>query len=181
MHSQIPCSPFSFSSRARVAPSRGSPTKRIAFASACGPRNSGLDSHALHSETQQPQLMHSDSLCTAFIRSCEIRCSCSGAAPSSRRYGSTARNFAQNGSMSTTRSLITGRFPIGEITGTWPAAAMSYMRVLHASTAAPSIRIPQEPQIIIRQLLRYASVPSTVSLTMSRTSSSVAHSGASTS
>ena len=66
----------------------------------------------------------------------------------------TARIFPQNGSMSTTRSLTIGRFPIAEITGTWPAWAMSYMRVLHASTAAPSIRIPQEPQIIIRQLFR---------------------------
>ena len=40
---------------------------------------------------------------------------------------------------------------------------------------------PHEPQIIIRQLLRNASVPSWRSLTMSSTSSSVAHSGASTS
>jgi hypothetical protein len=56
--------------------------------------------------------------------------------------------------MSTTRSLSTGRFPIGEITGSCPDLAMSYMRVLHASTAAPSIRIPHEPQIIMRQLLR---------------------------
>ncbi len=56
---------------------------------------------------------------------------------------------------------------------------MSYIRVLHASTAAPSMRIPQEPQIIIRQLLRYASEPSTWSLIRSRTSSSVTHSGAS--
>ena len=31
---------------------------------------------------------------------------------------------------------------------------MSYMRVLQASTAAPSMRMPHEPQIIIRQLLR---------------------------
>src|SRR5947209_15926386 len=53
------------------------------------------------------------------------------------------------------------------------------MRVLHASTAAPSMRIPHEPQIIIRQLLRYASVPSTLSFTMSRQSRSVASSGAS--
>ena len=58
---------------------------------------------------------------------------------------------------------------------------MSHMRVLQASTAAPSIRIPHEPQIIIRQLLRYASVPSCLSFTMSSTSSSVAQSGASTS
>ena len=34
-------------------------------------------------------------------------------------------------------------------------------RVLHARTAAPSMRMPHEPQIIIRQLLRYASEPST--------------------
>ena len=93
----------------------------------------------------------------------------------------TARILPQKGSMSTTRSFTIGMFPIAEITGTWPDSAMSTIRVLHASTAAPSMRIPHEPQIIIRQLLRYASVPSCRSLTMSRTSSSVAQSGASTS
>jgi hypothetical protein len=56
--------------------------------------------------------------------------------------------------MSTTRSLTIGMFPIAEITGTCPDSAMSAMRVLHASTAAPSIRMPHDPQIIIRQLLR---------------------------
>src|SRR5438270_9627715 len=83
--------------------------------------------------------------------------------------------------MSTTRSFTIGRFPIAETTGTCPDCAMSYMRVLHASTAAPSMRIPQEPQIIILQLFRYASVPSCFSLTMSRQSRSVASSGASSS
>ena len=83
--------------------------------------------------------------------------------------------------MSTTRSFTIGMFPIAEITGTWPDSAMSTIRVWHASTAAPSMRIPHEPQIIIRQLLRYASVPSCLSFTMSSTSSSVAQSGASTS
>ena len=72
----------------------------------------------------------------------------------------TARILPQKGSMSTTRSFTIGMFPIAEITGTWPDSAMSTIRVLHASTAAPSMRIPHEPQIIIRQLLRYASVPS---------------------
>src|SRR6476619_6290197 len=43
------------------------------------------------------------------------------------------------------------------------------------------MRIPHEPQIIIRQLFRNDSVPSTWSLTMSSTSSRHAHSGASTS
>ena len=83
--------------------------------------------------------------------------------------------------MSTTRSFTIGRFPIAEITGTCPDSAISLIRVLHASTETPSIRIPHEPQIIIRQLLRKASDPSWRSLTMSSTSSSVAHSGASTS
>ena len=126
------------------------------LASAAGPRNSGSDSIELHSETQQPQLMQSDSLWITFIRSCEITCSSSGSGTSypGCRYGFIALNFAQKGSMSTTRSRTTGRFPIALITGTWPRLAMSYMRVLQARTAAPSIRIPQEPQIIMRQLLR---------------------------
>ncbi len=66
----------------------------------------------------------------------------------------TARILPQNGAMSTTRSLSTGMLPIAEITGTWPASTIGFIRSLHASTARPSIRIPQEPQIIIRQLLR---------------------------
>jgi hypothetical protein len=56
--------------------------------------------------------------------------------------------------MSTTRSRTIGRLPIAEMTGTWPAFAMSYIRTLQASTAPPSMRMPQEPQIIMRQLLR---------------------------
>ena len=56
--------------------------------------------------------------------------------------------------MSTTRSLTIGRLPIAEMTGTRPSWTTSYMRTLHARTAPPSMRIPQEPQIIIRQLFR---------------------------
>ena len=91
------------------------------------------------------------------------------------------RTFVQNGCMSTTRSFSTGMFPIAEMTGTWPRSTMGFIRSLQARTARPSMRIPHEPQIIIRQLLRYESVPSRVSLMMSRTSSRHAHSGASTS
>ena len=65
-----------------------------------------------------------------------------------------ARNFAQNGSMSTTRSFSTGRLPIGEITGTSPASTTGRIGVLQASTAAPSMRMPQEPHTAIRQDLR---------------------------
>jgi hypothetical protein len=74
----MPCSPLYASSRSAVAASRGSPTNRMPFASAWGPRNSGEDSIELHSETQQPQLMQSDSLWMTFIRSCVITCSAFG-------------------------------------------------------------------------------------------------------
>src|SRR5580765_5851106 len=83
--------------------------------------------------------------------------------------------------MSTTRSLTIGRLPIAEITGTCPASTIGSIRSLQARTARPSMRIPHEPQIIIRQLLRKDSVPSTWSLTMSSTSSRHDHSGPSTS
>jgi len=56
--------------------------------------------------------------------------------------------------MSTTRSLITGRLPIGEMTGTWPSSTSGLTGVLHASTAAPSMRMPHEPQTAIRHDLR---------------------------
>src|SRR5579862_321482 len=128
----------------------------MAFASACGPTKSGLDSIALHSDTQAPQLMQSDSLWTAAIRFGEITCSrpAGGIVYPGWRYGLTERNFDQNGSMSTTRSLRIGMFPIAEITGALPASANFFIGVLHASTVTPSIRIAQEPQIIIRQLRR---------------------------
>src|SRR4051794_30683799 len=125
--------------------------------------------------------MQSASLCTAFILSCGTWYSLpsSGLSYPGWRYGFIALNFSQNGSMSTTRSFTIGRFPIAEIVGISPACAMSYIRTLHASTAAPFIRMPHEPQIIMRQLFRYARDPSTLSFTMSRQSRSVASSGAS--
>ena len=67
----MPCSPEYAWSRSTVAWSRGSPTKRIPFASAAGPRNSGSASIELHSETQQPHMMQSDSLWIVSICSCE--------------------------------------------------------------------------------------------------------------
>ena len=66
----------------------------------------------------------------------------------------TARILAQKGSMSTTRSLITGRLPIGEIVGTWPASTSGFIAVLQASTAPPSMRMPHEPQTAMRHDLR---------------------------
>ncbi len=79
MQSQIPCSLLYESSRSTVVWSRGSPTNRIPLASAAGPRNSGSDSIELHSETQQPHWMQSDSLLTTFMSSWAMRYSpCAG-------------------------------------------------------------------------------------------------------
>ena len=102
--------------------SRASPTKRNPFASAAGPRNSGSDSIELHSETQQPHMMQSASLWITFICCCETMRSFSrDLVVAGSSHGLIARILLQNGSMSTTRSLTIGRFPIAEITGTWPA------------------------------------------------------------
>ena len=65
-----------------------------------------------------------------------------------------ARILSQKGAMSTTRSLITGRLPIGETVTTWPASTNGFIAVLQASTAPPSIRIPHDPQTAIRHDLR---------------------------
>ncbi len=115
---------------------------------------SGSTSIELHSETQHPHWMHSASLKIRSSSSCWIRHSLTGGSSSSTRYGLIERNFSQNGSMSTTRSLTTGRFPIGEIIGTSPASTTGAIGVLQASTAAPSMRIPHDPHTAIRQLLR---------------------------
>ncbi len=82
--------------------------------------------------------------------------------------------------MSTTRSLITGRLPIGATVMTWPASTNGFIDVLQPSTAPPSTRMPHEPQTAMRQLLRYASVPSRWSLMTSSASSTVAVTGTST-
>src|ERR1044072_8098445 len=99
------------------------------LASAAGPRKSGSDSIELHSETQQPQLMQSASLWITFMRSCETRNSLppGGCWQPDSSHGFIACILFQNGLMSTTRSRTIGRFPIGEITGTCPDFAISYI------------------------------------------------------
>ena len=67
----MPCSELYSFSLSTSALSRGSPTNRKPFASAAGPRNSGSDSIELHSDTQQPHMMQSDSLWIGFICSWE--------------------------------------------------------------------------------------------------------------
>ena len=93
------------------------------------------------------------------------------------RYGLTARILSQNGAMSTTRSFITGRLPIGETVITWPASTNLRIGTLQASAAPPSMRMPQEPQTDMRHDLRYDSEPSWVSLMASSASSTVAVTG----
>ena len=125
------------------------------------PRKSGSASIELHSETQQPHMMQSDSLwIPSAARAGRATRLLAGSSSCASRYGLTARILRQKGSMSTTRSLITGRLPIGATVMTWPASTYGFIDVLQPSTAPPSTRMPHEPQTAMRQLLRYASVPS---------------------
>ncbi len=100
-------------------------------------------------------MMQSASFWIGFIASWEWTNSRSGySSKPGSSHGRIERTLLQNGSMSTTRSLRTGRLPIGAIVGTWPASTIGFMRSRQARIARPSMRIPQEPQIIIRQLFR---------------------------
>ncbi len=110
----------------------------------------------MHSETQQPQLMQSDSLWITFIRSCEItvllavlRLVVARLEVRLHRLELGPERIHVDDEVLDDRQ-VPHRGDHGHVAG----LAMSYIRVLQASTAAPSIRIPHEPQIIIRQLLR---------------------------
>ena len=113
------CSPTRRAARCRASRrplrsrSRTSPTNLAPLASAAGPRKSGSAAIELHSETQHPHWMHSASFMIRSSSSCCTRHSLTGGWSSSSSHGLTARNLAQNGSMSTTRSFTTGRLPIG--------------------------------------------------------------------
>src|SRR4028118_664590 len=91
-------------------------------------------------------------------------------------YGSTASRLSQKLVMSTTKSLITGIFPIGAtvISGMKSAGFSAELESaifcslasslatfsLQANADRPLIRIEQLPQIVLRQFLRKAKVPS---------------------
>ena len=138
-----------------MSPSRTSPTNRYAFASAAGPRKSGSDSIELHSDTQQPHMMQSDSL--------EISALCAGVTRHSRSGGSTSE-LSSHGL--TDVHLVPERRHVDDQVldhrqvahrrdgDVWPASTNGFMAVLQASTAPPSMRMPHEPQTAIRHDLR---------------------------
>ena len=66
----MPCGSSARSlSRDSASPSRGSPTKRYAFASAAGPTNSGSTSSERQAETQTPQWMQAIDCVTSIMAS----------------------------------------------------------------------------------------------------------------
>ncbi len=131
-----------------------------------------------HAETQAPHWMHEIVCVMSTIASCSTMRSRSGGSPSSRSQGVTRRILVQwVDSMSVTRSLITGMFPIGSTTiGFVPpflrfaSADASPSIVLQASVDWPLILTPQEPQIAARHEQRTPSDPSWTSLAWSNPS-----------
>src|SRR3954470_2685986 len=111
----MPCGSLARSwRRSLVSASRGSPTKRYALASAAGPMKSGSASIERQEETQAPHWMQAIDWVTSIIDSFGTMYSRSGGSPSGSSQGVTRRILVQwVDSMSVTRSLITGMFPIG--------------------------------------------------------------------
>src|SRR5215203_1174601 len=134
---------------------------------------SGSASIERQEETQAPHWMQAIDCVTSIIDSGGTMYSRSGGSPSGNSQGVTRRIFVQwVDSMSVTRSLTTGMFPMGSTTisglpceplsvlspPTWAATAWvsakdcaSSSIVLQASVDWPLIFIPQEPQIAARQ------------------------------
>ena len=144
---------------------------------------SGSASIDRHEETQAPHWMQATDWVTSTIASAGTMYSRSGGGPLGSSHGVTRRNFSQwVDSMSVTRSLITGMFPIGSTvisTGSpssardsrAASAAASPIWVLQARVDCPLILTPQDPQIAARHEQRTASVPSWSSLACRRPSS----------
>src|SRR3954464_15887554 len=149
----MPCASWARSiSRSSVCESRGSPTKRYAFASAAGPMKSGSTSIARHAELQAPQWMHAIDCVMSIIDSGSTTYSRSGGWPSGKSHGTTLWTFFQwTASMSTIRSFSTGMLPNGSTTIVpSPASEVSDARLrggLHASEDLPLMRTPHEPQM----------------------------------
>src|SRR5215216_3901323 len=132
---------------------------------------SGSASIERQAETQAPHWMQAIAWVTSIIDSGGTMYSRSGGSPSGRSQGVTRRIFVQwVDTMSVTRSLITGMFPIGSTTiaglplvlvlsspscaatacdSAYDCASSSI--VLQASVDWPLIFTPQEPQIAARQ------------------------------
>ena len=129
---------------------------------------SGSASIERQEETQAPHWMQAIDWVMSIIDSGGTTYSRSGGSPSGSSHGVTRRILVQwVDSMSVTRSLITGMFPIGSTTIGSPPPLLrlanslaSPIMVLQARPDWPLIFIPQEPQIAARQEQRTASEPS---------------------
>jgi hypothetical protein len=140
---------------------------------------SGSASIERHDETHAPHWMQAIDWVMSIIDSGGTMYSRSGGSPSGSSQGVTRRIFVQwVDSMSVTRSLITGMFPIGSTTiGSASTRSLraplvrspllrlaksfaSPIIVLQARPDSPLIFIPQEPQIAARHEQRTASEPS---------------------
>src|SRR3954468_15503723 len=149
--------------RSNCCASRGSPTKRYAFASAAGPMNSGSTSVDRQSETHAPHWMHAIDCVTSTMFSCGTMYSRSGIGSLLMSHGVTRWIFFQwTASMSTIRSLITGMLPMGStsMTPSRPPAWARSRCVWQARPGWPLMRTPHEPQIAARQEHRMPIDPS---------------------
>src|SRR5229473_6810514 len=148
--------------------SRLSKMKRCAFTIEAGPTQSGLPHTDGHEPVHAPQRIH-------FVPSSKRARSaglCKRSVPGSEsyviRYGLTDLYLSKNGSISTTRSLMTGKPSIGSIVTFSPTSRMS---TLQARRLRPLMRMASEPHTPCAQERRYVKEPSIVHLTVLSASS----------
>jgi hypothetical protein len=137
---------------------------------ACGPKYWPSVQYTGHDVVQAAHRMH---LVVSSKRSrsfCDCTRSRVGSLPVVTRNGITDRYAAKNGSMSTTRSLSTGRPLIGSTVIGSPGFT-SLRSVLQASRFLPLIRIASEPQTPWAQDRRNVSDPSRSHFTLCSASS----------
>src|SRR5215471_5394514 len=132
-----------------------------------GPTQSELPHTDGHEPVQAPQRIH---LVPSSYRARSAGL-CRRSVPGSEsyviKYGLTDLYFSKKGSISTTRSLMTGKPNIGSIVTFSPTSRMS---TLQARRFRPLMRIASEPQTPCAQERRYVRVPSIVHFTVFRAS-----------
>src|SRR5829696_5865824 len=155
---QTPSLSARISSRSSAASSRESKMNRCALTIAAGPTYDGCAQNDGHEDVHAAQRMHFVVSSKRSRSAADCSRSRVGGMSEVWTYGWTLRNLTKNASMSTTRSLMSGRPGSG-------ATVMTFLpswstRILHASRLRPLISIASEPHTPCAHDRRKVSVPS---------------------
>ena len=147
--------------------SRGSPTKRYAFASAAGPMNSGSTSSDRQSDTHAPQWMQAIDCVTSIIDSGGTTYSRSGGSPCREQPRHDPLDLLPVDRVHVHDQVLQHRHVAHRLDDDRAVVRLrgrSLSLVLHASFACPLTRTPHDPQIAAWHEQRIPIEPSSRSL-----------------